>query len=129
MFETILVSVLSIKPTIFEYLKTPSNWFKVLVLYPDKVVITFDLIVSEVFVVASALNFTLEVKSIVVVSGSTNSGLTDTTLNFLSCAFILSFVELVKVEPDIGLIAILTTPYCGVSSSSPPHALTDWAFA
>ena len=75
--------------------------------------------------VASALNFTFEVKSIVVVSGSTNSGLTDTTLNFLSCAFILSFVELVKVEPDIGLIAILTTPYCGVSSSSPPHALTD----
>ena len=77
-----------------------------MVLYPDKVVITFDLIVSDVFVVASALNFTLEVKRIVVVSGSTNSGLTDTTLNFLSCAFILSFVELVKVEPDIGLIAI-----------------------
>ena len=64
-------------------------------------VITFDLIVSEVFVVALALNFTLEVKSIVVVSKPTNSGLTDTTLNFLSCAFILSFVELVNVEPEM----------------------------
>ena len=65
------------------------------------VVITFDLIVSEVFVVASALNFTFEVNKIVVVSGSTNSGLTDTTLNFLSCALILSFVELVSEEPEI----------------------------
>ena len=33
--------------------------------------------------------------------------------------------NVVSVRPEIGLIAILTTPYCGVSSSSPPHALTD----
>ena len=76
-----------------------------------------------------ALNFTFEVNKILVVSGSTISGLTDTTLYFLSWVFILSFVEVVNDEPDIGLIAILTTPYCGVSSSSPPQALTDWAFA
>ena len=80
---------------------------------------------SFVLVVDSALNFTFEVSNIDVVSGSTISGLTDTTLNFLNCVLILSFVELVSVEPEIGLIAILTTPYCGVSSSSPPHALTD----
>ncbi len=36
-------------------------------------------------------------------------------------------VVFVKVEPDAALIAILTTPYCGVSSSSPPQAETDWA--
>ena len=37
----------------------------------------------------------------------------------------LFFVEFVKVLPDLGLIDILTTPYTGVSSSSPPQALTD----
>ena len=73
--------------------------------------------------------FTFEVNKILVVSGSTISGLTDTTLYFFNWFLIVSFVDVVSVEPEIGLIAILTTPYCGVSSSSPPHALTDWAFA
>ena len=99
-----------------------------MVLYPDKVVITFDFNVSLVFVVALALYFTFEVKRIDVVSGSTISGLTDTTLNFFNCFLILSFVEFDNDEPSIGFIAILTTPYCGVSSSSPPQALTDCAF-
>jgi hypothetical protein len=37
-------------------------------------------------------------------------------------------VASVSVEPDAALIAIFTTPYTGVSSSSPPHAETDCAF-
>ena len=83
---------------------------------------------SAVLVVAFSLYFTFEVNRIVVVSGSTISGLTDTTLYLFNCVLILSFVAVVNVEPEIGLIAILTTPYCGVSSSSPPQALTDCAF-
>ena len=72
--------------------------------------------------------FTFEVNKILVVSGSTISGLTDTTLYFFNWFLIVSFVDVVSVEPEIGLIAILTTPYWGVSSSSPPQALTDCAF-
>ena len=83
---------------------------------------------SAVLAVVCSLYLTFEVSKILVVSGSTISGLIDTTLYFFNCVLILSFVEVVKVEPEIGLIAILTTPYCGVSSSSPPHALTDCAF-
>ena len=36
-----------------------------------------------------------------------------------------AFVVSVSVEPEAALIPILTIPYLGVSSSSPPHALTD----
>ena len=35
------------------------------------------------------------------------------------------FVVSVNVEPEAALIPIFTIPYLGVSSSSPPHALTD----
>ena len=39
---------------------------------------------------------------------------------------IISFLVVsVSVEPEPALIPILTIPYLGVSSSSPPHALTD----
>ena len=39
---------------------------------------------------------------------------------------IISFLVVsVKVEPEAALIPIFTTPYLGVSSSSPPQALTD----
>ena len=59
------------------------------------------------------------------ISGSIISGLTAATLNFFNCVTISVFVVFVKVEPDAALTAILTTPYTGVSSSSPPQADTD----
>ena len=68
---------------------------------------------------------TLEVNTIEVVSKSTISGLTEATLNFFKPFTISNLVWSVSVAPEPALIAILTIPYLGVSSSSPPQALTD----
>ena len=70
---------------------------------------------------------TFEVNKIEVVAGSIISGLTEATLYGVNLVTISDLVVSVSVEPDLGLIAILTMPYLGVSSSSPPQALTDWA--
>ena len=86
---------------------------------------TFDFIVSEVFVVAFSSYFTTVLSIRDVVSGSTISGLTEATLYFFNCVTKFVLVVFVNVEPDAALIAILTTPYTGVSSSSPPQAETD----
>ena len=67
----------------FEYLKTLSNFCKLFVLKFVKVVIIFDFKVSDVFVVALLSYLTLLVNKIFVVSGSTISGTTEATLNFL----------------------------------------------
>ena len=53
------------------------------------------------------------------------SGLTEATLYGFNLFTISCFVVSVNVEPEPALIAILTIPYLGVSSSSPPQALTD----
>ena len=71
---------------------------------------------------------TFVVNNSLVISGSTITGLTEATLYLFNCVTILCLVMFVKVEPDAALIAILTTPYWAVSSSSPPQAETDWAF-
>ena len=68
---------------------------------------------------------TFEVNKIEVVAGSIISGLTEATLYGVNLVTISDLVVSVSVEPDLGLIAILTIPYLGVSSSSPPQALTD----
>ena len=73
-------------------------------------VVTFDFIVSDVFVVAFSSYFTTVLSIRDVVSGSTISGLTDATLNFCNCVIILVFVVSVSVEPDAALMAIFTTP-------------------
>ena len=87
-----------------------------------------QLIVSAVFAVAFASYLTFEVSNTEVVSGSFITGLTEATLNGFNWVTISAFVVSVNVEPDFALIEIFTTPYCGVSSSSPPQALIDNAF-
>jgi hypothetical protein len=66
-----------------------------------------------------------EVTKTEVVSGSTISGFTEATLKGFNPLTISNFVWSVNIEPEPALIAILTIPYLGVSSSSPPQALTD----
>jgi hypothetical protein len=110
MLDTMLVSVLSIIDVNLEYLKTPSNFCKTFKLYSAILSVISDFKVSEDFVVNLELYFTLEFTNILVISGSTIIGLTDTTLNFFNCLTILSLVEVVNVEPLAALIAILTVP-------------------
>ena len=88
---------------------------------------TSDFKVAEDFEVTLLLYFIFDVNNIDVVSGSTITGLTDATLYGFKDVTIFAFVVSVNVEPDAALIAIFTTPYTGVSSSSPPQALTDIA--
>ena len=126
-FDNIDVSVSSIAFDTFEYLNMLSNFCKFDELKFVKVVNTFDLIVSDVLVVAFESNLTWLVNKTDVVSGSTISGVTEATLNFLSCVTKSNLVALVNVEPEAALIEIFTVPYTGVSSSSPPHAETAWA--
>ena len=59
------------------------------------------------------------------ISGSTICGDTEATLYGFNESTIDCFVVSVNVEPEAALTPILTIPYLGVSSSSPPHALTD----
>ena len=105
-FDNIDVSVSSIAFDTFEYLKTSSNFCKLFVLKFVKVVMMFDLIVSDVFVVALLLYLTLLVNNIDVVSGSTISGTTEATLNFFNCVTKSNLVALVNVEPEAAFIEI-----------------------
>ena len=104
------MSVSSIAFDTFEYLKTLSNFCKLVELKFVNVVKTFDLIVSAVLIVAFVSNLTVEVNNIFVVSGSTISGVTEATLNFFNCVTKSTFVAFVKVEPEAALIEIFTVP-------------------
>ena len=57
------------------------------------------------------------------------SGRTEATAYCLRLVTILSFVAVVKLEPDFALIDMKTFPYAGVSASSPPYTCTASAFA
>ena len=104
MLDKILVSVSSIKPVSFEYLKIVSNDCKVVALYSVMVVITFDLIVSAVLGVFASSNLTLDVIIKSVVSGSIITGVTEATEYFFKSFIILSFVASVRLEPLVGSI-------------------------
>ena len=127
MLDNKLVSLSSISFTTFEYLNTLSNFCSVFELYVFNAVIISDFKVSLSFVVAAASYFAFVVNRIDVISGSTIWGVTEPTLYSFSLSTMSDFVCVVNVEPLVALIAILTTPYTGVSSSSPPQALTDCA--
>ena len=128
MFDKILVSALSIKPVTFENLNTASNFCRVETLYVVNLSITSAFIVSAVFAVDFASYLTFETINTEVVSGSFITGLTEATLYGFNWVTISAFDVSDNTVPDFALIEIFTTPYCGVSSSSPPHALTDNAF-
>ena len=66
--------------------------------------------VSDVSVVEPESNLTVDVNNILEISGSTISGRTEATLNFLSWETNCDLVAFVKVEPEAALIAIFTTP-------------------
>ena len=123
--DNILSSVSSINPVILECLNIESNFCKVSVLKFVNVDNTSAFKVSDDFVVLLASYLIVDVNRIDVISGSTITGVTEATLYFFKSFTISDFVWLVNVEPEAALIPILTIPYLGVSSSSPPHALTD----
>ena len=87
-----------------------------------------DFKVSADLVVADELYLTVDVNNTEVVSGSTICGATAATLYGFNLLTISVFVVSVIVEPEAALIPMFTIPYLGVSSSSPPQALTDNAF-
>ena len=75
------------------------------------------------------LNVTTEETTISVYSGSTISGIIVTTDEFFcSAVFNVSFSTEVREEPDLGLIATNTFPYCGGVVVSPPYILTESVF-
>ena len=77
------------------------------------------------FVVEAEAYLTVDVNKTEVTSGSTICGDTEATLYGFNLLIISCLVVSVNVEPEAAITPIFTTPYLGVSSSSPPQALTD----
>ena len=111
------MSVLSIRPTTLECLKTLLNCCKSSLLKLIRVVFTNDAIEFGVSVVREELNCAFTSNMRKSVSGSTITGVIDATVNEARLFTRVVFSESVRLLPVVDLMDIKTFPYSGVDTT------------